>query len=190
MCGTKFCKKCGTEKPLDEFHNDKNRPSGKFPYCKECHYSEMRARYNARPDVRRKRAEAYERNRDDPDRKKAAKRSAEKHYQSLKGRATSLLRSAKRSPDGCTLTLDWIIAGIRRGYCAVTGVQFDLTNQHQKISGRAKNPYAPSLDRVNPKGSYSPENTRVVIWQYNMMKGELTDHEVLWICNRIVQVAA
>jgi hypothetical protein len=66
--------------------------------------------------------------------------------------------------------------------CPVTGIAFDLTNGHQLISGRAKNPYAPSLDRIEPKGSYSPENTRVVIWQYNMMKGELSDREIEYIC--------
>ena len=29
---------------------------------------------------------------------------------------------------------------------------------------------------------YTKENTRIVIWQYNLMKGELTDSELLDIC--------
>lgn len=33
---TKFCGKCGTEKPFDQFHKDKNRKDGLYPYCKEC----------------------------------------------------------------------------------------------------------------------------------------------------------
>jgi hypothetical protein len=33
---TKHCIKCKTEQPFDYFVNDKNRPDGKFPYCKTC----------------------------------------------------------------------------------------------------------------------------------------------------------
>jgi len=32
----KKCSKCGIEKPLDGFSNDKNRKYGKYPHCKEC----------------------------------------------------------------------------------------------------------------------------------------------------------
>lgn len=47
----KTCRSCGVEKPLDEFIKDKNRPDGRYPYCKVC---------NA---VRRK-EKAYWKNRD------------------------------------------------------------------------------------------------------------------------------
>jgi hypothetical protein len=33
---TKVCKKCGREKPLDEFYKDKNGILGVFLYCKTC----------------------------------------------------------------------------------------------------------------------------------------------------------
>lgn len=33
---TKRCGRCGTEKSLDEFGNDRSRTDGKFPYCKVC----------------------------------------------------------------------------------------------------------------------------------------------------------
>ena len=32
----KTCRKCNTEKSLSEFHKDKLRPDGLFPYCKTC----------------------------------------------------------------------------------------------------------------------------------------------------------
>lgn len=32
----KTCRKCKTEKSLLEFHKDKIRPDGRFPYCKTC----------------------------------------------------------------------------------------------------------------------------------------------------------
>jgi len=182
----KRCKKCGDEKSLSEFHNDCRRPDGKYPNCKECHYAYMRNRYVTNPNVKSQRLAIYDRRKNDPDFIAAAKRRSEKHFQSIEGRARSLLRSAMRSPDGCTIDLSFIIRGIERGYCPITRIKFDLTNGHQKISGRAKNPYAPSLDRINPKGSYSPDNVRIVIWQYNMMKGEISDCELAYICERVV----
>lgn len=32
----KRCTKCGIEKPIDEFHKDKNRKDGHYPQCKPC----------------------------------------------------------------------------------------------------------------------------------------------------------
>jgi len=32
----KTCRKCNAEKPSSEFHKDKRRPDGLFPYCKIC----------------------------------------------------------------------------------------------------------------------------------------------------------
>lgn len=33
---TKQCPSCGIEKPVDQFSRDKNRPDGRYPYCKVC----------------------------------------------------------------------------------------------------------------------------------------------------------
>lgn len=186
----KLCNKCGVEKPLDDFHNDTKRKGGKYPHCKECQNSYMRNRYATNPDVKAKRIAYMETYSQNPNFAKEAKRRSLKHYSSVKGRAAKLLSAAKQSPDGCTLTLEWVMAGVERGYCQVTGIGFDLTNGHQVATGRVKNPYSPSLDRIDPKGSYSPDNVRVVIWQYNMMKGELSDSEILEICRRILARAA
>ena len=50
-CTTKVCKRCKCEKPITEFNRDKNRPDGRYPWCKYCHretnreyYSKMKAR--------------------------------------------------------------------------------------------------------------------------------------------------
>jgi 5-methylcytosine-specific restriction endonuclease McrA len=32
----KTCTKCGKNKPLDDFPNDRNRSDGKYPWCKQC----------------------------------------------------------------------------------------------------------------------------------------------------------
>ena len=43
----KKCTKCGIEKQLDLFNNDKSRFDGKFPWCRECkHESDIRFKHN------------------------------------------------------------------------------------------------------------------------------------------------
>jgi 5-methylcytosine-specific restriction endonuclease McrA len=61
VAASKVCPKCGTEKPLAEFHRDKNRKDGRYCYCKPCAVSEVR-RYTARPEWRARKRE-YDRER-------------------------------------------------------------------------------------------------------------------------------
>ena len=74
---------------------------------------------------------------------------------------------------------------MQRGYCMVTGIAFDFTDEHQVQTGRHRNPYSPSLDRIDPRSGYTDENSQIVITQYNLMKGELTDAEILQLCRMI-----
>lgn len=45
----KYCPKCETEKPRDEFGNDRSRPDGKFAYCKSCASRHQAKLYRADP---------------------------------------------------------------------------------------------------------------------------------------------
>jgi hypothetical protein len=183
----KTCRKCGMAKPLADFHSDRKRRDGKYPNCRACHGAHMRARYAENPAVKQLRIARYAIRRVDPAFRAASKRRSEKHYGSIEGRAKSLLRCAKRSPDGCSLTLDEVRNLLTEtGRCPVTGIPFDFGPAKK---GYAKNPYAPSLDRIDPASSYSLANVRVVIWQYNMMKGELSDAEVALICRKVIENA-
>lgn len=38
----KECRKCGQTKPLDEFVRDRQRPDGRYPYCKACHRANVK----------------------------------------------------------------------------------------------------------------------------------------------------
>lgn len=160
----KLCKKCNTEKPLAEFYDCKSNRDGKSGSCSEC--------------VKRKESSR----RSEPSFIEAERKRGARRYGDVRGRAQHLLHRARSSKDGCTLTVEDVIRGIEHGACPVTGIPFDL----RKASRHSRNPFAPSLDRVNPKLGYTPENTRVVIWQYNAMKGELSDSEVAYICEMVI----
>lgn len=152
----KLCQRCNTVKPWSEFGKNNRNSDGKYSYCKSCKAADDQKRH----------AESYK---------------------TVTGRARVLHRNAYiRKPDGFTLTIDHIVKGIERGFCIVTGIAFDLSDDHQTIADRFRSPYAPSVDKINPHLPYTNENTRIVIWQYNSFKGELTDQEVLFICKRVV----
>lgn len=79
-------------------------------------------------------------------------------------RAKHLLASAKNRCKKVTITSDWIVEKLKQGVCELTGLPFDLSKHDNFV----KNPYSPSLDRIDSKlHEYTPENTRVVIWAAN-----------------------
>lgn len=96
-----------------------------------------------------------------------------RYWGSPKGRAGFLLGSAKQRCKNVTITKQWIQERIDRGYCAVTGIPFTLT------SNKIKNPWSPSLDRKIPGQGYTPENTQLVVWIYNVSKGSWGHEDVM-----------
>lgn len=179
----KRCKKCGDEKSLLEFHRSSASRDGLQPKCKPCSLSqsriwhiknrERRAAYDA------ERAIKY---RDIRLAKDETKRCTAVH------RAKSLFMSARRrNSESFTLTFDHVLRGIEAGFCPVTGLAFDLRPFESRRSGKRCNPFAPSLDRIDSNKGYSDENTRIVIWQFNHMKGELSDAELRDVCRAFLE---
>lgn len=103
---------------------------------------------------------------------------------SPEGRAKLLINGARnRGKDFHGLSVARIADAIRAGKCEVTGVCFELGEWPDSD----KNPYAPSLDRIDPSKGYSDDNVRVVIWAYNLLKGQLSD---VWATTTILTMAA
>lgn len=62
----KCCTKCATNKNVSEFHNDKKRPDGKFPWCKLCVSMQKKEIYIAKREVYREKGKAnYEANKNE-----------------------------------------------------------------------------------------------------------------------------
>jgi hypothetical protein len=109
--------------------------------------------------------------------------------------ATTLLSGAKSRCDGIpsrtkngrpptngkvTIDKNWIQQKIETGICEATGDI--LTTEPGK-------PNTASLDRINPKNpDYSPENARIVTWQFNNMKGVYTDEEFIRVAEALKNV--
>lgn len=98
-----------------------------------------------------------------------------------RGRALVLIHSAARRKP-VTVTREWIAERIERGVCEATGIKFDM---NPRADGVHQNPLAPSLDRMDPAGDYTPDNTQVVIFAYNTAKGQLKDPEARDLIKRM-----
>jgi len=89
-------------------------------------------------------------------------------YNTLKGRAYNLYKGAinrsKKTSAKVTITPKWIENKIKTGKCEMTGLPFDLCPS----SDFNKNPYSPSIDRIDSKNrDYTPKNTRIVLHAVN-----------------------
>lgn len=97
----------------------------------------------------------------------------EKHYVTIKGRATVMLHNARKRAKNngveCTITKQWIIDKLSAGVCEVTGIPFKLVINGGR--GHNNNSFAPSIDRIDQKGNYTPENCKVTSWIYNRARG-------------------
>ncbi len=78
----------------------------------------------------------------------------------------------------------WIENKILAGVCEATGIEFDLETQTSK-SVHAKNPWVPSIDRIDSSKPYLKENVQVVVYMYNVCKAEFGHADVVRFCKSV-----
>ena len=115
----KTCKKCGIEKDTNEFGNDKNRPDGKHPWCKQCrredkqknkeHIKEYNKQYKEshKEEVSQSRKEYYQNHQEKArsDRKKYYWEHRDKELKTMEAyRRANGMKPASENPD-CSLYL-------------------------------------------------------------------------------------
>jgi hypothetical protein len=90
-------------------------------------------------------------------------------------------RQKAKYPDApFDLTKEWIEQKITSGICEVTGLPFNLS-----VLSTAKRPFAPSIDKKDPKGYYTKDNCQVVCFIYNVAKSEFTHDDVVTLANAV-----
>ena len=91
-------------------------------------------------------------------------------------------RQRKKNPNSpFTLTKEWILEKIKAGYCEVTKLPFNL-----EFGSTSRRPFAPSVDKINPRGNYTIENCQMVCFIYNVAKGEFHHEDVCKLARAIV----
>jgi len=163
------CYTCKIEKPESCFHNDKRSKTGKRDICKPCCTIYRREHYRKNKEVGRQQVRMWQAK--NPDKvKKSYKKWATKNplrllYKQVKMRAKqrgwefSLVYEDLKVPETCP------ILGIPLFW----------------KSGRSDN--SPSVDRINSKKGYTPENVQVISWRANRIKNDATPEELTLIAN-------
>jgi hypothetical protein len=67
--------------------------------------------------------------------------------------------------------------------CMITKIPFEYTNFY----GGLKNPYAPSLDQINPGKGYYKDNVQLVSNFINRAKNDMTNESLLVLLNKIIE---
>jgi hypothetical protein len=75
-------------------------------------------------------------------------------------------RRAKRRGIECTIDAAWLNEHVAPMVCEATGIPLIWDGPDKD------NPWAPSVDRVQVSGGYTPDNTQVTCWAYNWAKGK------------------
>jgi hypothetical protein len=79
---------------------------------------------------------------------------------------------------------EWIYNKIIEGYCEATGIMFDLTSV-TRLSNHAKNPWVPSIDRIDSSKPYLKNNVQIVVYMYNVCKAEFSHQDVITFCKAV-----
>ncbi len=179
----RICNVCNQKIHIDGFYkNSKGNPLGRK--CRNCRL--MLNRISSMDDSARERRLIRQRQYaiDNP---LLVKNNSIKYYESIKGRAATLFKGVKdrcgKYNEELDFDIDFIEKLLLNGKCAITNLEFDFKT---KGDGR-KNPFAPSIDRIDCKIGYIKKNVRLVLWQINLMKGELSDSQLLEMCRRVIE---
>lgn len=112
-------------------------------------------------------------------------------YKTTKGRAKTLLKSAKSSSKNKQIKFDldekWIEDILIEGKCQVSGIPFSFESMNTGKWGHgSQNPFGPSLDRTDPFGGYTKDNVKVVVWIYNVGKQNNTHEDIMTLARALV----
>lgn len=186
---TKCCRECGIEKPLEEFtkaklnKNWKKSNNFKHPshqqyhsYCKVCNAAKARA-------YRKAYAEKHGQGYRGSNKLKKTPPEDRKLMSLIRGRITEAKGRAKKfnqvTPD---IDEDFLydLINTQSRKCAATNCDFVIEKKH---------PLCPSLDKIEPELGYVKGNVQWLSWAANRAKGDLTSHDFVMMCKRVVEVS-
>ena len=183
---TKRCPKCVTTKSHSEFNNNKCKRDGLSSWCKVCLYALAKEKqYDAgRKDYFRKKQREYNGTEEHRARMRAYRKSAQAKPEAVATRLWASANSRARARNILmTIDTDWLYERLLPMKCEATGLRlvYDVDERYNKT------PLRPSLDRIDPKQGYTPENSRIVCAMYNTAKADYDDDLMLVLAKAIVE---
>lgn len=180
----KNCRKCGVNKPLDEFHKQSNVKCGRTARCNECINANKRKENITEEQLekQRKRTRTRRENMTEEQREKYRKRDLEtkqkKHTDRLVGikeYTHGLYVKHKHGNQEDFIKMIDELLEKQDGYCELTNLKFDLTNKFLR----------PSLDRIEfgaDGGKYEKGNVQLVVLGFNQFRKHIPNELMLKMC--------
>lgn len=169
----KYCSKCKTTKPVDDFQVLRSAKDGRHSWCSLCYNAYRREKgYNSKY-----RSADYSRSR----------RAWDPHRKTIRGRASVLLSSAMKraiSKDlEFDLDLDWVAEKLDPMVCEATGITLSMEIPDGHRIGRR----SPSLDRIDSTKGYTKDNTQITCVMYNQAKSDSCHEDVVAMARSLMK---
>ncbi len=172
-----ICSKCNLEKSYNDFYDRGDGKKKKI--CKVCDNKTKHDYYlKHKEEIKNKTHIWYQKN-------KHKRKLVNKQYQkTVKGRLVQLMRQAKNRALKNNLLYDLDIKFLlelwnkQNGKCILTGIDFILERSEIYNS----EPFAPSIDKINPKLGYTKDNVRLVCVAINYALNEFGEDIFKQIC--------
>jgi len=158
----KTCKKCKTEKTLDDFHKDRKLLDGHSWSCKDCANAYYKAR-NSRPDVAAK-IQAYR------DATKERTSAYNKYYLAIKPEV-SRSQGAKRRAIKINASPDWSDASDIKGFYVLARKLNELTGSNLHVD------HIEPLNNPDICGLHIAQNLQLLDHKINMNKSNKRDYQ-------------
>lgn len=165
------CNVCLVEKPLREYIKNDGVIKQRLKTCRKCCDEKLKAAHQTVFNKSRKEMKI---------------RNKRTYYSKTWGRAASLYTSArlrsKKLDRPFEITSNFIKEKIEKGICEKSGLKFDLSYVETR-----RNPFAPSVDRIDSNGGYTVENTQIVCSMYNAGKNEHDELDFIAMCLAVAE---
>lgn len=81
---------------------------------------------------------------------------------------------------------EYLVNKIKSGKCEVTGIKFQVGNRNHKAKNTIRNPYVPSIDRIDSSQPYRKDNVQMVVFMYNVCKSRFEHEDVVRFCQAVI----
>lgn len=109
-------------------------------------------------------------------------------YITIEGRTRRIFQRAKcrakRDEITFTITEEEVLRLLLVGKCAQSGILFDLQGKKNTF----RNPFAPSIDRIDSMLGYEKGNVQLVCNMFNSGKGEHDEIDFIAMCIAVAQL--
>ncbi len=193
ICANKTCNLSGLLQSDNNFYKNNRTKDGLVSRCKEC-VKEWRKN---NPEIIKQWCQDNEEHRREYQKnwqKKHQKEILEKNRkwnENINNRLSRLLKAAhKRSKIkkiSSDIDIEWLLEKYneQNGKCLLTGIEFDLTHSNKKYH---RNPFSPSLDRIDNSKGYTKSNTRLVCVWINIAIGEYGEENFLIMIKELLKL--